>query len=251
VARCRPRRRNSRALDELRGRGTLARLDDSDRLGEEGEHVGRREAPLGELRQGDGTVPLGQARTIRAEDEGNVPVCRCRQPEQPLQHDLPRRRGEQVVTADHLTDPLRRIVDHDGEVVRGDAVVATKNDVVGDATHLTADVVMDDDHLAVGTQANRRAPTFAPHRGRTSPRQVAAGPGVRTFCDQSAVGVRRAGGLADLASRAVALVGPAGCGEALDRRVVQIEALALAHDHAIMIDADAAERSQLGGLMSR
>ena len=46
---------------------------------------------------------------------------------------LPRRGRQQVISADHLVHALRRIVDHDSEVVGRDAVAAAHHEVVDHA----------------------------------------------------------------------------------------------------------------------
>ena len=103
-----------------------------------------RERPLrSDLGERHGAVPLGQPRSVLVEHQRDVRVRRLRIAQQPRQVGLPRRRRQQVVTAHHLVDALRGVVDHHGEVVGRDAVAATDHEVVDDAGVLTVQHVVD------------------------------------------------------------------------------------------------------------
>ena len=63
---------------------------------------------------------------------------------------LTRRRGQEVVAADHLIDVLRTVVDDNGEVVGGYAVSAEQDDVVDLPRHLAEQFVVHGERIDVG-----------------------------------------------------------------------------------------------------
>ena len=84
----------------------------------------------GQVGQRHRPVPLGQPLPVLVEGQRHVCVLDRRQADQRRQVRLPRRRGEQVVAADHLVDILRVVVHHHREVVGGHPVVAAQYQVV-------------------------------------------------------------------------------------------------------------------------
>ena len=70
--------------------------------------------------------------------------------------DLARRRRQEVVTADDLIDALRRVVDDDGEVVGGHAVVAPEDEVVDSPAGRSVHRVDELDHLTARPQTKGR-----------------------------------------------------------------------------------------------
>ncbi len=58
-----------------------------------------------------------------------VVIARRRQAEQRLQQPVHGGGVEQVAPAHHVGDALRRVVDHDGEVIAGRRVLARQDDV--------------------------------------------------------------------------------------------------------------------------
>jgi hypothetical protein len=192
-------------------------------------------------------VALGQSRTLGVDDEGNVRVHRSGVAEQLLQVDLAGRRGEEVVAADDLVDPLSGIVDDDGEVVGGDTVVAPQHHVVDHPRDGPVHPIGEDDLLAVGAQPQRRAAArVLPGSPRTC-RQTATRAGVRAW--RSVRSVRGGRDLvADLPTRAEAFVDEAARCELVDRSVVPVETVALADHVAVPVDAECGEIAQLGCL---
>ncbi len=191
-------------------------------------------------------MALGQSGTIGGEHERYMGVARDRQTEQPVQFDLPWCRGQQIVAADHFGDALGGIVDDHGEVVRGHPVVALQHDIVGTSGLRTTDPVVERHGPAVTEQPQRRTPTGTTMCLTPTVAQVAAGARI------PALGIgplRCLGRQADLASGAVALVHEAVGTQTVDGISVQPETLRLAHDVAIPIDADAAQRGELIGLV--
>ena len=147
--------------------------------------------PLAEVGQVT-RLALGEAIAVGAEDERDVGPGRAGQPEQVAEQRLAGRRGQQVVAAHDLFDPLVGIVDDDGEVVGEGAVAAAQDDVVGRVDPLAAQAIDDPSPRRrrsegaarsfprLGAAADSAAPTRgrfpgsgprAPHRaGRRPPR---------------------------------------------------------------------------------
>ncbi len=98
-------------------------------------------AERGAVGERDGAVALGEPRAVLAEHQRDVRVAGRREAEALAEPELARRRVEQVGAAHDLADPLRRVVDDDGEVVRVGAVVAAHDEVVDDAGHGARDLV--------------------------------------------------------------------------------------------------------------
>ena len=105
-------------------------------------------------------MALGEALAVGTEHQRHVRPRRTGPPEQVEQVRLARRRLEQVVGAHHLLHPLVVVVDDDGHVVRGHAVVAAQHDVVGRPGDVAAQPVDDRDRLAVAAQPQGRRSTL-------------------------------------------------------------------------------------------
>ena len=130
-----------------------------------------------------GSAPsrLPELLPVGAEDEREVRVRGRRQAERPLERDLPRRRRQEVASADDLRDALRRVVDDDGELV-GERAVGAPHDEVA---HRAGDLLLDPppDPVLEGRSSRpgpgngpraRRAPARAPRgtsRRRPLPRR--------------------------------------------------------------------------------
>ena len=102
-----------------------------------------RQPLLREVGEGDGAVALGEAGAVGAEDERDVGPQRSPQAEEVAEQGLCGGRGQQVVAADDLLDPLLAVVDDDREVVGDDAVAAAEDDVVGDLGAGAVEAVVD------------------------------------------------------------------------------------------------------------
>ncbi len=103
-----------------------------------------------------------------------------RQLEQPGEVDLAGRRIEQIVATHDLGDALGGVVDHDGQVVGGHAVVALQHDVVDHPAERTGDPVDELDPLVVAAQAQCRPATVRLPRPPLAVAEVAACAGVGT-----------------------------------------------------------------------
>ena len=99
---------------------------------------------------------------------GDVGVARGREPEPRAEPELARRRVQQVRAAHDLADPLRGVVDDDGEVVGVDAVVAAHDEVVDDAGDLPGEPVGEADARRVGADAQRRRAAAASRSARSA-----------------------------------------------------------------------------------
>ena len=130
----------------------LAVVDESEAGG---EAIAYRRGWLRALGERDRAVPLGQATAPGAEHERDVGVGRHRQVQQLGEVDLARRRREQVVAADDLVDALRRVVDDDGQVVRGDPVVAAEDEVVDEGAGGAGQAIDERDGGHLGAEAQR------------------------------------------------------------------------------------------------
>jgi hypothetical protein len=69
-------------------------------------------AGLSQARQAGVPVTLGEPMAIRTDDQRHMTKLWCWQAKRLVQQDLPRRGGDQVVTADDLRDAHRRVIDH-------------------------------------------------------------------------------------------------------------------------------------------
>ena len=118
---------------------------------------------------------------------------------------------------------LRGVVDDDGEVVGGYAVVAAEDEVVDPAVGRSVQRVDELDHLAVGAQPQCRRPAARLALGALVVGQIAARARVGAV---GIVAVWGDGRLADLAAGAVAGVGEPGPLELGDDGSVAVEPLA-------------------------
>ena len=155
-------------------------------------------------------------------------------------------RRQQIVAAHDLGHALRGVIDHHGKVVRGDAIVASQHDVVDQPGSRSVNDIVEHDLFAIGAQPQCWRPSVALSLRTLGASEVTAGPRIRTGWT-----VRRVRGrfdlLADLAARAETLVDEIACGEVVDRRVIPLEALALANNGTVPVDA---ERGEVGELRS-
>lgn len=95
-------------------------------------------------------VALRESFAFTVQRERNVGVRRRFDVEQLSKVRLTRRRGQEVVAADHLIDVLRTVVDDNGEVVGGYAVSAEQDDVVDLPRHLAEQFVVHGERIDVG-----------------------------------------------------------------------------------------------------
>ena len=80
-------------------------------------NAGRVQAFGPEKGDGAGIVPFGQTFSRVVPDQPVMVIDGLRQVQQVLQHQMNRRRLGQILPAHHMGDRLRRIVDHDGQVI--------------------------------------------------------------------------------------------------------------------------------------
>ncbi len=187
-------------------------------------------------------MALREPRAIRPEHERHVGVARSREPEQVGEQDLSRRRVEQVGAAHDLADPLVRVIDDDGELVRGHPVRAAHDEVIDGAGTPPGETILELDHLAISSHPQRVGhPVSDPPPGllrrerRTRPR---IGP-LRKRA------VRRRCGFPDLGARAEARIQAAGALELRERFGVQLAALGLAHRLAVPVEPERAQVREL------
>jgi hypothetical protein len=76
---------------------------------------------------------------VRVGRHGKMQIARRGQRERALQHDLPRRGGEEVCAAHHVGDALLGVVHHDRELVREEPVAPPQHEIA----HLARDVLPD------------------------------------------------------------------------------------------------------------
>ena len=161
-------------------------------------------------------------------------VRRLRVAQQPGEVGLPGRRRQQVVSAHHLIDALRRVVDHHGEVVGGNTVAATDHEVIDDAGEVAVQQVVDGVHDDVGAQPQCGRPTDLGSPGRAfGLGEVAARPGIGALRS-----VRRPRSLGDIPSAAITFVQQSAIRQIRDRRVVSGRVLGLPLGRLIPRQAD-------------
>ena len=95
----------------------------------------------GEIGESDRSMAFGEPFTIGPAHQRHVLVDRRGVSEDVLQHDLSWRGKSQVFAPHDLGDALKCIVDNDGQVVGGSAIVATDNEVVDWANNASARLV--------------------------------------------------------------------------------------------------------------
>ena len=167
-----------------------------------------------------------------------------------LKRTLAGRARQEIIAAHDVCDTLCGIVDHDRQVVRGDAVVSLQHDVVTDARVDAGDQVVHREALAIGGKADRR-PSTRCHQFSAAPRRErAAGTGVRGLRQLAhSFIVRGTDGLADLPTCAVAVVHAAVGPQPRDCGVVELEPFRLANDLPIGVQPEGSQRPQLVGFI--
>ena len=75
------------------------------------------------------TTLLRQLGTARIDGNRHVQIAWCREAECVLQEDLSRRGGEKIGAANDVGDPLRGIVDNDGELIREEAIASPDDEI--------------------------------------------------------------------------------------------------------------------------
>ena len=84
-------------------------------------------------------MPLGESPAVGADDERDVGERAAEQAERPVQQQLPRRRGDEVVAANDVGDAVGRVIDDDGELVGRRAVRLPDDEVAADLVAGQAD----------------------------------------------------------------------------------------------------------------
>ncbi len=168
--------------------------------------------------EADCAVALRQSLAVVAEQQRHVGVARDgRQPEQLVEPELARRRGEQIGSADDVRDALRRIVDDDCELVGDDAVAAPQHDVAARALEQLVlralQVVANSTTPSMRTRSAGVRPS-ARRAARSLVAEIAAGAGV----ERTVGAVRCRGGATHVGARAEALVEDAALAQRGDAR---------------------------------
>jgi len=155
------------------------------------------------------------------------------------------RSEQQVVSAHHLCPVLPRVVQHDSEVVGGGAVVSTDHQVIQMAHHRAVQQVLDSPLFGISAQP-QRAGAFEAQSSAIRLAQLAARPriGARTL-------VWRARSLKDLPAGAKTLVGSSFSDQTLNRPLIQVQPLGLAHYRTLRFDPERRQIGQLGDLELR
>jgi hypothetical protein len=170
-------------------------------------------------------MPFCQPLSALVEQQVAVVPGRRRESESPCQQNLPRRRLEQVGSANHFGDPHGRVVDHDRELIGGEVVSPPYQEVAKILTAyeaLRAEVPIHEfDRL---TLRDKKTPVSASWRIDTSQQGCgwATGSGINAF-----VIMRRLHGLRQVFARAAARVEPPPGVQAAPRVPVKTLPLAL------------------------
>ena len=157
---------------------------------------------------------------------------------------MPGRRGEQVLSANDLRDPLEPVVVHRDEVVAEGPVAPADHEIVDRAAVGSLHLVDDVDPAVVSAQPIGGASAQPGHAG--SP-----GSALRlaefAACAGVGAGRRMRGGdhSREVATRAIALVDQASSVQLLEGGFVEPQALGLVDDRAVPVDAERAEGRQL------
>jgi hypothetical protein len=167
---------------------------------------------------------------ISSHDQRQVRIRRSGHAEGPLQRNLPTCAGQQIGPAHHVGHVLHVVIDHYGELVGEDSVLAAYDEVAQLALPepaLSLYSIVKEHHETVSEAEPRRGWEVA------ACWSVAAGSGV--------TGVFVA---AQLAPRAAALEGGAGGFELLQGRAVERQSMALVDNFAVPGQAEAFEGAQ-------
>ncbi len=156
------------------------------------------------------------------------------------------RRRQQVGAAHDLVDALVRVVDDDGEVVGGDAVVAAEDDVVDESLDATVQAVHDRHGRHLGVEPERRGSTVGGSTCALRAGEPQAGAGIGPL---GSLAVGSAARLEDLPPGAGALVGEPGGLEGGEGVAVQVEASRLAHRGVVGPEAQRVEVAALRRLV--
>ena len=116
-----------------------------------------RHPRLAEPPQGGVPVALGEPPSVLTHDEGNVQKSGRRPSERFVQQELPRRRHEQDVSAQHLADPRVSVIDDDSQLISGAAVAFLDDEITSDETLLTPEESVLEGHgVDIDTKTHRR-----------------------------------------------------------------------------------------------
>ena len=187
------------------------------------DQAARLHPAFAERRQFQRPLPLRQLPPLRTDRQRNMTEFRLLQSQRPVKEQLARSAGNQIRPPYHLGHPHERIVDHDGQLVRGAAEIAGHQKVPSDPP---------------GLELHRPANQVVPSdEALGNPKPPGEGPVAKPLCISSAaVGassrierffvfrMRRAGGPLDLRPGASARIDLLARLEPLERSLIMLMA---------------------------
>ena len=180
--------------------------------------------------------------------ERDVGVGGLRQAEEAREQDLARRRVHEIRTPHDLAYALRGIVDHDGDLVSGRAVVTAHDEVVHDLLEAPQQTIVEAYANIFRTDPKRRRSSRGLAFRALGSRQPAAGAGISV---RGGDAVRRRCRRPDLRPRAVTRVEQRGGIEPSNGLFVEFHPLRLAHDGTVPVEPDRTEIRELRLLYPR
>src|SRR4051794_6537023 len=225
--------------DEILHRTRPPHLGETERARHPGTDFVRSFTPI---REGDGAMTLGQAPTVRAKHERDVGISGLPQAEQSPEQDLARSRVRKVGTPHNLAYPLRGIIDYDGELIRGRAIITAHDEIIHRLPEEPEQTILEDYPDILRTDPERWRSSGGLALRALGRRQVAAGAGISVCCGDA---VRRGCSGPDLRPRAIAGVEqPAGI-EPPYGLLVQPHPPRLAQYGTVPVEPEAAEIREL------
>lgn len=237
--------------DERRGRNErqLKRLDQfmggnrrgfrlpAARPGEEPEHGFGGNTGSAEGVEPRIAVPFGQAPAVGTDHQRHMGELGRREAEGLIQQQLPRRRGQQVVAANHASHAVVGVVDDDRELI-GRRIVGLRHDKIA-ADFLTSEC--DGAAEAIG-ESRRLIDTESPREWPIAERCDVGGTTVGAGAAVNRLGaVRSAGRSLDIRAAARARVHQFARSQFVKRGAVEIQALRLHERSGVPIEAKPAE----------
>jgi hypothetical protein len=225
--------------DEILHRRRLSYLGQAESARHPGTDFVRSFTPV---REGDGAMTLSQAPSVWTKHERDVGISGLPQAEQSPEQDLARSRVRKVSTPHNFAYPLRGIIDHDGELIRGRAIITAHDEVIHRLLEAPEQTIFEDYPDILRTDAKRRRSSGGLEFRALGRRQVPAGAGI-LVCGGDAV--RRGCSGPDLRTRAVAGVEqPTGI-EPPYSLPVKLHPLRLAQDGPVPVESEATEIREL------
>lgn len=229
--------------EKVAGPDRLAQLSQSKVLQQQGTHRICAPAVRPEIDEAYGTVSFGQTLTVGTKDQRYVGVTNAWKAKLLAKPSLPRRGQQQVIGPNDLADILRRIINHDRQVVGEYAVISDNHEVVHRCLHGPAQVVDNRDHALISPHSLSRTTTGinqpSPLMRGEMPTRSGVGP------IRQRLPIRCRSRITNFASGTKARIGAIGLYQPADGFSIELGARRLKDNLTVPVDADRREVSEL------